>query len=95
LRRNYSGCAICDSTWGDVYAEIDGERMFFCCDLCVTQFRAMVARVKSETGWPRLDSLEIAGGRRGRTCTATFGPDRFEFVVVFGPEGDLLTFAKR
>jgi hypothetical protein len=95
LQRNYAGCAICDSTWGDVHAEIDGERMFFCCALCVTQFRALVDRVKAETGWPRLDALEITGGRRGRVCTATHGSDRLAFFVVFGPEGDLLTFTKR
>ena len=95
MQRNFTGCAICDATWGDVQAEIDGERMFFCCALCVTQFRALVARVKAETGWPRLDSLEISGGRRGRTCTATHGTSRLEFVILFGSEGDVLTFARR
>jgi Ta0938 len=95
LQRNYTGCAICDSTWGDLHADIDGERMFFCCAICVVQFRALLARIKAETGWPRLDSLEISGGRRGRRCAATHGPDRLDFDIVFGPDGDVLTFTRR
>lgn len=94
MKRNYSGCAICDSTWGDVWAEIDGERMFFCCELCVVQFRSLVDRLKSETGGSRLDSLEIHGDRKGRTCTAASGERVVRARFSFTPEGDLMRFER-
>ena len=92
MQRNYSGCAICDSTWGDVWAEVDGERIFFCCELCVVQFRGLVDRIKRETGWPRIDALEIAGGRRGRTCRATAGAATFGCRVAFNAQGEIRSF---
>jgi Ta0938 len=92
LKRNYSGCAICDSTWGNVWEEVEGERMFFCCSLCVVQFRNLVGRIKQTTGWPTIESLEISGDRRGRTCTATAGSETFQVRFSFNPEGNLLRF---
>ena len=92
MKRNYAGCAICDSTWGDVWAEVEGERMFFCCELCVTQFRELVARVKEVTAWPAIDALDIAGDRRGRTCEARHGADRLRFFIAFNPEGHVREF---
>ena len=94
MKRNYAGCAICDSTWGDVWEEVDGERMFFCCRLCVVQFRSLVDRIKEETGWSRLDSVDIAGDRRGRTCRATSGTSAVEVRVMFNPEGRLWRFER-
>lgn len=92
MKRNYTGCAICDSTWGDVWEEVEGERMFFCCTLCAVQFRGLVARIRQQTGWPQIDGIEIEGGRRGRTVRATRGEKTFQARVMFGPEGDVLTF---
>lgn len=94
MKRNYSGCAVCNSTWGNVWAEVEGERMFFCCDICATQFRRLVDRVKTETGWSTLDSLEIAGDRRGRTCVAGSGDESFRCFVAFTPQGEIRTFEK-
>jgi len=92
LKRNYTGCAICDSTWGDVWAEVEGERMFFCCDVCLTQFRGLLARVKRETGWSSIESVEIAGDRRGRTCVASTRGNTFRCRVAFNPQGEILRF---
>ncbi|MFY9716840.1 MAG: TA0938 family protein [Thermoplasmata archaeon] len=86
------GCALCDSTWGDVWEEVDGDRMFFCCSICVVQFRGLVARIKEETGWPRLDSIEISGDRRGRTCAAKWGEGSFRARVGFTSDGAILRF---
>ena len=94
MKLNYTGCAICDSTWGDVWAEIDGVRTFFCCELCVRQFRNLIARVTSETGWARVDSLEISGNRRGRACIARSGSDQLHVQFSFTPEGELLRFER-
>lgn len=92
LKRNYDGCAICNSTWGNVWAEVEGERLFFCCDLCVVQYRNLIDRIKHETGWSRIDSIEIAGDRRGRTCVVASGDARSRFVFAFTPDGKLLRF---
>lgn len=94
MKRNYVGCAICDSSWGNVWAEIDGERIFFCCELCVVQFRALVRRIKHETGWPRVEELAIEGDRRERSCEARVGPERFAARFSFTSEGELLRFER-
>ncbi|MCI4367818.1 MAG: TA0938 family protein [Thermoplasmata archaeon] len=92
MDRNYAGCAICDSTWGDVWEEVDGERMFFCCTVCARQFRQLVDRIKGTMGWSHLDAIEIRGDRRGRTCVARSGTGSLEVLVAFDSEGDLWKF---
>lgn len=92
MKRNYTGCAVCDSTWGNVWEEVEGERMFFCCSRCVVQFRSLVGRIKERTGWPGIDSIEIAGDRRGRTCVARAGSQTFRVSVAFNSEGELRQF---
>jgi Ta0938 len=94
LKLNYTGCAICDSTWGNVWAEVDGERTFFCCDLCLLQFRNLVERIKQETGWDRIEGLEVAGDRRGRSCVATSGSRVARFVFSYNSEGALRRFGR-
>lgn len=94
MRVNYTGCAICDSTWGDLWEEVEGERLFFCCDLCVVQFRGLVDRIKETVHWDHLDSLEIAGDRRGRTCRARSGNAEAEFAFAFNSEGRLRRFGR-
>jgi hypothetical protein len=90
LKVNYRGCAICDSTWGDLWEEVGGERLFFCCSICAAQFRALFARLRQETGWSEVDALEIEGDRTGRRVTAHRGADRREFSVIFTPQGEIL-----
>jgi len=94
LKRNYDGCAICNSTWGNVWAEVEGERLFFCCDLCVVQYRALIDRIKQDTGWHQIDSIEIVGDRRGRTCEVASGTERARFVFAFNTEGQVLRFLR-
>ncbi|MFZ1023587.1 MAG: TA0938 family protein [Thermoplasmata archaeon] len=95
MKHNYEGCAICDSTWGDVWAEVEGERTFFCCEVCAVQFQGLVDRVKAETGWTRIDQLTLAGDRRGRTGEAMVSGERFHFFIAFNPEGAIREFARR
>lgn len=92
MKRNYDGCAICNSTWGNVWAEVEGERLFFCCDLCVVQYRNLLERIKRDAGWSRVDSIEIAGDRRGRSCQVTSGTDLRRFDFGFNSEGMILRF---
>jgi Ta0938 len=92
MKRNYTGCAICDSTWGNVWEEVEGERMFFCCGLCATQFRRLVDRVKVVSGWGEIESIEIAGDRRGRTVVAHRGAATLRFRVTFTSLGEVHKF---
>jgi hypothetical protein len=92
LKTNFSGCAICDSTWGDHWVEVDGQRMFFCCGLCATQFQRLIDRILEQTGWPRIEAVELLGDRRGRTCVARQGSATIRVEVSFTPEGELLRF---
>jgi hypothetical protein len=92
LKRNFAGCAICDSTWGNVWEEVEGERMFFCCRLCATQFRTLIERIERETGWTTVEAVEISGDRRGRECVARSGSGSIRVVFSFTPEGELLRF---
>jgi Ta0938 len=92
LKVNYSACAICDSSWGNLWEEIDGTRLFFCCDVCVAQFRNLVRRIKAETGWESIDSLTILGDRRGRTCDALRGEAAYGCRVAFNAQGDIRYF---
>ena len=95
MKLNYQGCAICDSTWGNVWADVEGQRMFFCCDICRVQFLGLIERIKRETGWSRLDAVEVAGDRRGRTCLATSGSESARFAFTFNAEGTLRRFARQ
>jgi len=94
LKRNYTGCAICGSTWGNVWAEVEGERLFFCCELCAVQYRGLIDRIKQETGWETIDSIDIAGDRRGRTCSVRGGDREARFLFTFNSEGHLLRFQR-
>ncbi len=67
--------------------------MFFCCDVCLTQFRRLVARIEAETGWPTIDALEIEGDRRGRRCTASYGSQSYRATVAFNAQGEIRAFA--
>ncbi|MGA8603665.1 MAG: TA0938 family protein [Thermoplasmata archaeon] len=92
MKRNYDGCAICNSTWGSVWTEVEGERLFFCCEICVVQYRSLLERVKHATGWSQIDAIDISGDRRGRACEVTSGPARARFLFAFNSEGKILRF---
>lgn len=80
MKRNYKGCALCDSTWGEYWREIDGENMFFCCNICADAFENMANKVKEVTGWKNIDSIHIQGNYSiGRTCIATSGNEEIHY----------------
>ncbi len=88
------GCAICQSTWGNYWAEVDGQRMFFCCDICEVEFRNMLEEVKRRTGWRVIDEIEIVGDTRGRECTATSTGKMYRFQVRFNSRGEVDNFSE-
>jgi Ta0938 len=92
LKVNLEGCAICGSTWGNYWAEVDGEKMFFCCEICFVQFKNMVNEVKKRTAWNKIDSIDIEGDYRGRECAASLGKDSYRYFVSFDARGEIAKF---
>jgi hypothetical protein len=95
LKVNYTGCAICDSSWGDLWEEVEGTRLFFCCPVCLRQFRELLERLRAGAGWDSVDELEIAGDRRRRTVRARRGTEELRAEFAFYPDGRLRLFEPR
>ena len=83
------GCALCGSTWGDYWAEVDGERRFFCCEVCAVQLFNLVGALRREMGASEIRGLSIEGDRRGRTVTVEHDGGRSTFRFVFGGDGEI------
>ena len=87
------GCALCGSTWGDYYEEVEGERLFFCCDICAKEFKNMIKEVKVRTKWDKIDEIEIKGNfYTGRNCKVRSKGWVYSFYVRFTDEGDIEVF---
>ena len=87
MRLRPDGCVLCGSTWGDYWEEVDGERRFFCCEVCARQLKSLVRGLLTATGWDRLDALVIEGDRRGRVARATRAAEERSFSFVFDEAG--------
>jgi len=87
------GCALCGSTWGDYYEEVEGQRLFFCCDICAKAFRNTISEAKKRRGFSRIDEVELKGNfYTGRTCRVKSGDKQFAFYVRFNDEGEIEVF---
>lgn len=93
---NTEGCGLCNATWGEYWREIDGENMYFCCNICADIFETMVNRVKESTGWNRIDYVELKGNySSGRECEARNGDKSFRYYFRTYSNGKFITFEKR
>ena len=88
------GCALCGATWGDYWAEVDGRKLFFCCDICARQYVNIVGEVKKRTGWAKLGDIKMEGNYRGRICTAFSGAESIRFMISFFENGDVRSFVE-
>jgi hypothetical protein len=86
------GCAICGATWGDHWADVEGQRMFFCCEICETEFRNMIQEVKRRTGWKTIDEIKLEGDQRERECTALASNRAYRFMIGFDSRGAIRNF---
>ena len=93
--RVHEGCAICGATWGNYWAEVEGQRMFFCCSICETEFRNMIAEVKRRTGWHAIDEIKLKGDQRHRECTAISGTRSYSYSIGFNSQGGIRTFDEK
>jgi hypothetical protein len=88
------GCAICQATWGNHWAEVEGQRMFFCCEICEDEFRNMISEVKRRTGWKTIDEIKTSGDQRQRECLALSGSHSYRFIIGFNSEGGIGLFSE-
>lgn len=89
-----AGCALCGATWGDYWEEVDGSRLFFCCDVCAKQYRGIVGEAKRRKGWPTVDEIKMQGDFRGRVCIVRHGPETYTFLISFFEDGEVRTFSE-
>lgn len=69
--------------------------MFFCCNICADILENMVKTVKKETGWNKIDYIELNGNySKGRTCTAKSVNDEFKYYYRTYSDGKLMEFKK-
>ena len=95
MKVNLEGCPICGSTWGNYWNNIEGEKTFFCCEICYIQFRGMIEEVKRRNSWNKVDSVHIDGDYRGRECVAASGKNSYGFFVTFKSTGEILKLEDR
>jgi hypothetical protein len=69
--------------------------MFFCCEICETEFRNMVGEVKRRTGWKAIDEFRIEGAQKGRDCETLSGSQRFRYFISFNSQGQIETFREK
>ncbi len=94
MRVPNEGCVICGATWGNYWREIEGQRMFFCCEICAVEFQNMIDEVKRRTGWKSVEEIKIEGDQRGRNCAAISGSKRYPFFIRFNSEGQIQAFSE-
>ena len=85
------GCTFCGATWGDYWEEFDGKELFFCCEVCAKEYRAVLAEAKRLTGWGGVEALTMEGDYRGRTCTVRKGGEARRFMISFFDDGKVRT----
>lgn len=88
-----TGCAICGGTWGSYYQKIDGEEVFFCCDVCAKEFDGMIQEAKRRAGWEKVEEVDIRGSwSAGRHVRAKSGAREIHFYINFDEDGNIRTF---
>lgn len=93
---NTEGCGLCNATWGEYWREIDGDNMYFCCNICADIFETMVEKVKESTGWKKIDYVELKGNySNGRDCEAMNAGESFKYYFRTYSNGKFITFEKR
>jgi len=95
LRVPEKGCALCEATWGDYWEDVEGQRMFFCCDICAVEFKNMIREIKDHTDWNKIDEIRMTGDYRGRDCIALRSSEKYGFFIRFGSRGQVEAFTEK
>ncbi|WP_292319237.1 TA0938 family protein [Caldisphaera sp.] len=86
-----TGCALCGGTWGNHYEIIEGDNLFFCCDICAKAFKNIINEAKKRGKLNKIDYIDIKGNfYKGRTIEAKDSERSYKFYVKFSDEGDII-----
>lgn len=91
MKINFTGCALCNSTWGDYHGKIEDTELFFCCDVCYVIYKQIVERIKKEYFLKSIDYLEIDGNPSERTFKAVNNNKTFTGKINF-LKGNIIRF---
>lgn len=80
-------CAICGSSWGNIWRTVSGKRLFFCCKICETEYLATLREIRKRTGWEKADAVRFEGGRRGRRCVAKNEGKTYTLIASYDRAG--------
>ena len=59
MKINTEGCALCDSTWGNYWREIEDQKLFFCCHICADLFENLIDQIKKKLGCNLIDEIQL------------------------------------
>ena len=86
-------CVLCNSEWGNYWEEINSKNLFFCCVICVDQYKAVIKAIQFHTGWKIIEKITFEGNSRYRKGFANSKQGIVEFSVSFLSDGKLWSFS--
>lgn len=91
MKVNYTGCTLCNSTWGNFYLEIEHTQLFFCCNTCASIFADIVNQIKKFYGLSTIDYIEIQGNYQKRSVKISSNGKEYSSEFSF-LQGKIINF---
>lgn len=86
-----AGCALCGSSWGNYWREVEGANRFFCCSLCADAWENAARIVKEKAGWPRVDFLFLEDMRGNEAEGVARCADKELRISIAGTDDGTIT----
>jgi hypothetical protein len=83
LKVNFTGCALCNSTWGDYFKIIEETNLFFCCSICAELYDEIIKTLKTKFELTKIDNLHLQGNSKKRKFVLVTGDDKFSGEISF------------
>lgn len=91
MKINNTGCALCESTWGDYYQVVEGTKLFFCCDVCASLYQEIIDKIKEFYYIKTINSLSLTGNSKERNFTVETEKNTYNGRIKFF-NGHILDF---
>ena len=83
MKINSDGCALCDSTWGNYWKEIENQKLFFCCNVCSNLFENLLMEIKKKLDIDKIDEIQLKGNSKSRKITVKHNSTSYIGEVSF------------
>lgn len=80
---NNTGCALCNSTWGNYYQTIENTKLFFCCEACANIFNEIIVYLKRKFEIVSIDKIGLQGNPRYRNFVIFSNKIEFKGKLTF------------